>query len=149
MAHDGTGSSVPGARDPDRLGRVMIVDDDSFDLKMYRRIIGRTGLVDELLAFTSAEDALAYIADPGTAKVDLLFLDINMPRMTGFEFMEEACRLYGPDFRIPVIMMLTTSISPDDRERAASFSPIRDYLNKPISEEHLLRARDMLNDLGT
>lgn len=129
---------------PVLLNRVMIIDDDTFDLKMYRRIIDRSGLVGELLTFTSAEDALAHIADPARPMPDLVFLDINMPRMTGFEFMDEACRLLGDDFSIPIIMMLTTSISPDDKERAASFAPIRGYFNKPINADHLRRAFDLL-----
>lgn len=128
------------------LGRVMLVDDDSFDLKMYDRIITRSGMVAETVKFTSAEEALAHLLDPETPPVELIFLDINMPRMTGFEFMEAACSALGPDFNVPVVMMLTTSISEDDRDRAATFSPIKAYFNKPLTKDQLQSAATIIAD---
>ena len=129
-----------GASEAVSLGRVMLVDDDSIDLKMYDRIISRSGVVAETVKFTCAEEALAYLLDPETPPVELIFLDINMPRMTGFEFMDAACAALGPDFTVPVVMMLTTSISEYDRDRAAKFSPIKAYFNKPLTKDQLVTA---------
>ena len=145
MTPDPTDTLDP-ASDAPSLGRVMLVDDDSFDLKMYDRIITRSGMEAETVKFTSAEDALAYLLDPETPPVELIFLDINMPRMTGFEFMEAACAALGPDFSVPVVMMLTTSISDHDRERAATFSPIKAYLNKPLTKDQLASAATIISD---
>lgn len=129
---------------PKRLGRIMLVDDDTFDIMMYKRIIARSGLVDEIVSFASAEEALAYLLDPESPGVELILLDINMPIMTGFDFMEAASKALGPDFGIPVVMMLTTSISERDRDRAATFSPIKAYLNKPLDPEHLANAAEIV-----
>lgn len=126
------------------LGRVMLIDDESFDLKMYRRIISRSGIEAEVLAFTSAEDALDYLLDPDSPQVALIFLDVNMPRMTGFEFIEAVSSSYGQDFNIPVVLMLTTSLSPTDRARAENLSPIRAFFNKPLTQDHLSNAAAIL-----
>lgn len=131
-----------------RIDRVMLVDDEKFDLEMYRRIIERSGMVADIVSFSSAEEALAYLLDPETPGVDLIFLDINMPRMTGFEFMEAACDALGPDFDVPVVMMLTTSMSQGDRDRAATFHPIRAYFNKPITQDQLRTAARIVADSG-
>ncbi len=120
--------------------RAMLIDDDDFDLRMYQRIIARSGTIAEIVTFTSAQDALDYLLDADTPHVDLIFLDINMPRMSGFEFMQAACAALGPDFDVPVVMMLTTSMSDDDRNRARTFAPIKAYFNKPLSPDHLTSA---------
>ena len=132
-----------------KLNRIMMIDDEAFDLKMYSRIVSRSGMVTETVTFTRAEDGLAYLLDPDSPPVDLILLDINMPRMTGFDFMEAACDELGPDFDVPIVMMLTTSMSEDDRDRAATYSPIRAYFNKPLTTDHLSLAADIVSDIAT
>ena len=120
------------------LGRVMMVDDDQVDQMLYHRIIRRHADVEELVSFNYASDALDYLADEGNPRVDVIFLDVNMPRMTGFEFLEAATERLGPHFAGAVVVMLTTSLDPRDRERAARFDVVRAYVNKPLVAEHLL-----------
>ncbi len=129
------------------LGHVMLIDDEKIDQMMYERILKRSGMTDSVIGFTYAEDALAYLKSPDNPQVDLILLDINMPRMTGFEFLETASAELGSDLDIVVVIMLTTSLNPRDQERAASFSAVRAYVNKPLEMENLEFAASIINDL--
>lgn len=128
------------------LGRVMLIDDERVDQMMYKRILDRSGMARDIIGFTYAEDALAYLADPAQPSVDMIFLDINMPRMTGFEFLEAAGNTLGAGFQTSVVIMLTTSLNRADRERAAKFPLVKAYLNKPLEPEHLLHAAAILRE---
>lgn len=127
-----------------QLGRVMLVDDEEFDRMIYERIIGRSGMADAIVSFSRATDALAYLEDPEAPPVHLILLDINMPGMTGLEFMQAADHLVSGDIPIPVIVMLTTRLAPSDAARAARHAAIRDYFKKPLTHDHLLRAAEIV-----
>ncbi|WP_370401224.1 response regulator [Sulfitobacter sp. JB4-11] len=114
----------------------MMIDDNEIDQMMYRRVMKRSDMVDEVIGFLWARDALDYLLDPDNPPVDLILLDVNMPRMDGFEFLQAASEAVGPDFA-PVVVMLTTSLNPRDYDRAMQFDAVREFLNKPLCLEHL------------
>ncbi|MEO0751306.1 MAG: response regulator [Pseudomonadota bacterium] len=122
----------------------MLIDDEDFDQRQYKRVLTKSGLVETVLQFTYAEDALAHIqAHPGLV-IDVIFLDINMPRMNGFEFLEEATTKFGPDFVKTVVVMLTTSLNPNDRTRAESYEVVRYFINKPLTQEHVAQVAELV-----
>lgn len=126
----------------------MIIDDERFDQKMYQRIIDRSGLVEETLSFHAADQALLFLRDNPDKPVDLILLDINMPRMSGFEFLAAATRDLGPNFTRVCIVMLTTSLDPLDREKAAQFAVVRDFLNKPLTVDDIKRLARLISETG-
>lgn len=115
---------------------LMLIDDSEIDQMIYRRIVKKSGIVGDLLQFTEADKALAHLKDDTEVKPDLILLDINMPGMDGFEFLETATKEIGA-ISCPVVVMLTTSLNPRDEERARSFELVRDFLHKPLSVDHL------------
>ena len=119
-----------------QIGMLMIVDDSSFDQMVYERIVGRSNVVETLLQFTNPLKALAYLKDPLTLKPDLILLDVNMPGLDGFEFLEQATEDVGAGL-CPVVIMLTTALRPCDEVRARSFDIVQDFLNKPLTDELL------------
>lgn len=123
---------------------LLLIDDNELDQMLYKRIIERSGLVDQTLSFYYAEEALAFLERDRDFRVDVILLDINMPRMDGFEFLQAATESLGENFARAVVVMLTTSLDPKDVERAHSFSAVKDFLNKPLTAEHLKQISTLL-----
>lgn len=117
----------------------MLIDDDEIDQMMYERAIKRSGLVEKTIPFRYAGEALEYLKKHDCEKIDIIFLDINMPRMDGFEFLDRAVNELKPSFSNLVIIMLTTSLNPEDKIRADSYSIVRDYITKPLTLDELKR----------
>jgi len=118
------------------IGTIMLIDDNKIDQMLYQRIISRSGLVNKITSFLLATDALDYLLSDGAVQPDLILLDINMPRMNGFEFLEAVQTHFGQDFA-PVVVMLTTSLDPKDEARVKQIGLVRDYLIKPLTEAQL------------
>lgn len=135
-----TGDSYP-------ISRMAIIDDAEFDQMLYARIIARTGLVGETLCFYSAEEALSYFESPTATPVDVILLDINMPGMSGFDFLDHVTETRLKSCADVVIVMLTTSLDPSDLARAKKFDMVKEYINKPLEEAHVVRIKELLTEI--
>ncbi len=118
------------------IQRVMLVDDDSTDNFLHARVLEKSGLVEQVIVFEHAEDALAYLRS-NDRPVDVIFLDINMPRMNGFTFLEKFRELENAGRANALVVMLSTSISPADIRRTKQFSAIVRTEQKPLSQNTL------------
>lgn len=119
-----------------KIRTLMMIDDNQIDQMIYDRIIKRSGLVETVISFSMAENALAHLAANPDDRPDIILLDINMPKMDGFEFLEAAEKAFGADFCV-VVVMLTTSLNPRDKERANAFQMVKSYLGKPLTIDSL------------
>lgn len=117
----------------------MIVDDELFDQKCAQRILTKSGLVGNVVCFGYPDEALAYLLRADRPVIDVILLDINMPRMSGFEFLERAQAELGAHVASVVVIMLTTSLALTDVARAQDFPIVRDYLRKPLRPEDIPR----------
>ncbi|KIN62154.1 Response regulator receiver protein [Sulfitobacter noctilucicola] len=126
------------------IQNLMLIDDNSFDQMIYQRISQKSGMVGNLMQFTDATKALEHLADTGKVRPDLILLDINMPIMDGFEFLEAVTEKFGADM-CPIVVMLTTSLNPKDELRAKGFSVVEDFLNKPLTKAHLEKLSELVN----
>jgi CheY-like chemotaxis protein len=131
----------------ENIGTVMLIDDEEIDQKSYRRILNRTNSAEKIISFTYAEDALSFIKGNPNQKIDVVFLDINMPRMNGFEFLDAAIKDIGPEFARMVIVMLTTSMDPLDRKRAEENPLVRAFFNKPLTVAQINQTKELLEGL--
>lgn len=126
---------------PPKLNLILLVDDDDTTNFVNKRLLTRLNVAEEILALTNGQEAMDYLQNScgvnkkeGVTCPDLIFLDIKMPVMDGFSFLEayEAADL---DMDDPIIiMMLTSSASFYDLEKLKEFKKVKKHLSKSLTE---------------
>ncbi len=112
--------------------KVLIIDDDDIVIFIQKKMIVNHGISDDPISFKKAGNALSFLKELDEPDEDfLILLDINMPEMDGWQFLEEIAKCPHKD-KIHVIMV-TSSIDAKDKKKAAKFSVVRDFVEKPIS----------------
>ncbi len=118
---------------------VLLIDDDKPTNLIHKKVIEKTGLGVEVQALTSAREALDFLTSTGKyentvemSRPGIIFLDINMPGMNGWEFMEAYQQLSDNQKARIVVIMLTTSLNNSDRERALRDKNITTFYHKPL-----------------
>ena len=119
---------------------VLLVDDSRATNFMHRELIRESDFAERVDVALDGEAALEFLRSGTRSEYfppSVIFLDINMPKMDGFEFLE-ACKALPEGQRCAlVIVMLTTSLDPGDRTRAMATGMVRDFHNKPLSRAAL------------
>ncbi|MDQ3395357.1 MAG: response regulator [Bacteroidota bacterium] len=123
-----------------KLKKVFLVDDDETSNFLNSLLIRSMKITDKVEIAKNGKEALtkfvAFKTHNGNEFPELVLLDINMPVMDGFEFLEEFEKLYSVNHEEIKIVMLTSSNSPKDIDKAKRFN-IAGYINKPLTEEKL------------
>lgn len=118
---------------------VMVIDDEDDCIFVTRMVLKRAGFAGRVTTHRSGADALAWYREHGTIEApDVLFVDINMPVMNGFEFLGH-CSMEGwlPDQRTTVVMF-SSSVLPTDIERARSFPFVNGYAEKALDVDRFI-----------
>lgn len=121
----------------EKLKKVLLIDDDEIVNSINKVIMQHAKFADEIVTETAAANAIIYIRS--LDKLDLpsaIFLDVNMPEMNGWDFVEEYEKI-GLNANDITIIMLTSSINPRDQKRALSMGHIKAFVSKPLSPELL------------
>ncbi len=116
---------------------IMLVDDNPDDNFFHEREIKKCNLDNAIIIKDNAEEALAYSKSRKKPPADLIFLDINMPGMNGWEFLEEYNKLDKEVQGRAIVIMLTTSSNPDDMIQAKEWDFVIDYITKPLTQKIL------------
>jgi len=124
---------------------ILVIDDDEPTNFFTQMILEESGCTRHIKIVQSGQEALDYLsnsAQPGCDKnrypcPDLILLDINMPAMNGWEFLEEYKKLNKEQRAKIMTVMLTTSLFPEDKVRAKEIPEISGFENKPLTIEKL------------
>lgn len=121
------------------LDLVMLVDDDPDENYINVRALKRGAVAHRVIAFENPLEGLSYLDDAGADPVDVIIVDINMPEISGFEFLARHARMPKDRQARTVIMLLTSSLSPDDLERASVYADTICH-KKPLRPEMIIEA---------
>ena len=123
-----------------RFNRVMLIDDNDIDNLINSRIITAhnfAAFVDVKTTTESALDHLRSLTADSANIPSIIFLDLNMPVLDGFAFLEEFEKMADFIKRSCKVVVLSSSISPDDINKASTNAYVVKYINKPLSESYL------------
>lgn len=120
---------------------IILIDDDAVTNMVNKKIIYLTFPSIRVAAYTDAAVALGQlkemIAKDVTQLPDLIFLDINMPHMDGWEFLDEFIKLSESALQKTKIVMLTSSVDINDIAKSKTYKPVTDFLSKPLNKDNL------------
>ncbi|NKI17730.1 response regulator [Spongiibacter sp. KMU-166] len=119
-----------------KLKTILLVDDCEATNLIHRLIIEKYGCVEEVVETLNGAEAMAFLKTKRNGaypQPELVFLDVNMPVMNGWEFLDAYRELPESQLAGVVVVMLTTSTNPDDRTRAQELNEISLFASKPLS----------------
>ena len=121
------------------LGPVLLIDDSSADNFLAKRVLRAAGIASKLLSFLSGDEALSYLSQTDREPVDLILLDVNMPRMDGFDFAAEYRRLDDGLKAKNLFLMISSELSMGDEKRLKAEPVIDATIAKPLDPEAIAR----------
>ncbi len=127
-----------------KLNAVMLIDDNEIDNLINQKMIESVNLSNNIFIHSGAKSALEYLRNIEKIKVgvenflpELIFLDIDMPLMDGFQFIDEFDKLSENTKSFCNIVLLTSSLDPKDVSKSKKNNHVLKYLNKPLSQDSL------------
>ena len=122
------------------INTVCVVDDDKIYVYGLKKLITLKQLCPNLIEFPNGKEAIDFLMDPENAEKlpDVIFLDINMPIMDGWDFMENFSQIKPHLGKKITVYMVSSSINQEDIDRAKKISDVTDYVVKPVTHDKLL-----------
>lgn len=120
------------------LDTIVLIDDNPADNFYHRIIINDANIASDIIEFEAVTNALHHlIKDGNSERINMIFLDINMPLQDGFSFLENYSKIKPAlDTKI-VVVILTNSLNQRERRKAEQSSLVDNYLTKPLTAEDL------------
>jgi CheY-like chemotaxis protein len=124
-----------------KIKNILLIDDDQATNFLHKMVIRKTGCAENVHVEMSGDAAIRYLTTKHHGEFpcpDLIFLDLHMPRLDGWGFIEEYQKLTHGQRGKAVIVMLTTSLDPDDQKKAKQLHDLIEFRNKPLTQNMLM-----------
>lgn len=125
-----------------KLNCILLVDDDHDDNLYHQIILDEMNIAHRIDVALNGLDALAYLKNENVEAPEIIFLDLNMPKMNGWEFLEHYKHLNKEQKARVVLVILTTSANPDHLKKAKEIEEVTGFETKPLTKQML---HDLLN----
>lgn len=131
------------------LSKILFVDDDPITLMLCKKVIEKAEFSKEIITASNGEDALKYLETLKSTDKDnplqLMFLDLNMPIMGGWEFLDAFTdENYISSFPKLKVIVLSSTIDPKDIKKSESYPMVINFLSKPITKQMLQSIEDSI-----
>lgn len=126
---------------------VMLIDDNEIDNLINQKIIESANICETIFIHSGAKSAIEFLKN--VEKIvsseankqglpEVIFLDIDMPLMDGFQFLDQFAKLSEETQNACKVVILTSSINPQDANKSKSYPYVKQYINKPLTQESLI-----------
>lgn len=128
------------------LDTILFIDDDPITLMLCKMVISKASFSNEVITAKNGEEALQYfdkLLNQSSVKNEenkipqLIFLDLNMPIMGGWEFLDSFSSSKYSEYNAIKVIVLSSTVDPEDLKKSKKYPMILDFLSKPISKEML------------
>jgi CheY-like chemotaxis protein len=118
-----------------KLNRILLIDDDSITNFLHQSLLETAEIADDILIAETVPEAVKALTEikSDTAFPQLIFVDLNMPGLSGWDFIKEYSQLKIDRNLKSVVVVLTTSLNPDDKKRAENLSAVTEFRRKPLT----------------
>jgi two-component system, NarL family, nitrate/nitrite response regulator NarL len=127
------------------VNKTVLIDDSDIDLFIQRRFLEVYNFSNHLVSYKSAAEALEWLSNTnGDVPPDVIFLDLNMPEMDGFEFLKTFEKLPSAILKNAKIVVLTSSNSLKDREMAFENKNVIQFITKPLKQSDIEELQELM-----
>ncbi len=131
------------------IQKILCVDDDPITLMLYKMVIAKATLAETVIVAKNGQEALEYYeslrSEDSEDYPQLIFLDLNMPVMGGWEFLDNFIdQKFKPFNEKTKIIVLSSTIDPKDIEKVKNYPIIMDFISKPVTKDMLEKLKERL-----
>ncbi|HMP99607.1 MAG TPA: response regulator [Cyclobacteriaceae bacterium] len=121
-----------------KIAHLMLIDDSDIDLFVEQKVVEMAGFASRVSSYISPAEALDSLQKASTSELpDLILLDLNMPVMDGFALLEAISQSPNKILEKLRVIILTSSNSPQDQERAKNYPNVIGFMSKPLTVQSI------------